>query len=142
MAKAKYVPVSADVEEMVNGLFNSFFDRFSHVKRVDLYLCFKDAPKSSYKARTRLLNGFYRGLTQKKIVIEIHKQEWELSKTEERALLLYRELYRIDLNKEKTDYKLTRPDLTDFTKILEKVGLHGETAGEFFKKIVSPVEAK
>lgn len=136
MAKTKYTVVSTDVEEMVTKLMNSFADRFIHIKRQDLYLCFKDSAKSSYKARTRLLNGFYRGLTQKKIVIEIHKQEWELSKPAEKALLLYRELYKIDLRESTKDYKLTRFDLNDFKKILEKVGLHMENVDQFFSKIL------
>lgn len=140
MAKTKYTAASAEVEEMVNKVMNSFPDRFIHIKRNDLYFCFKDSPKSAYKAKTRLLNGLFRGLTQKKILIEIHKQEWELLKNypAQQALLIYRELYKIDLNETTKDYKLIRFDLQDFTKILEKVGLHGETVDQFFGKIVTP----
>lgn len=141
MAKTKYTQASNEVEEMVTKLMNNFPDRMIHIKRNDIYLCFKDSPKSAYKAKTRLLNGFYRGLTQKKIVIELWKQGWELDKPSTRALTLYRELYKIDLNETTKDYKLVRFDLQDFTKILEKVGLHGETADQFFSKIL-PVEVK
>ena len=50
--------------------------------------------------------------------------------------MLYRELFRIDTRETTNDYKLMRPDLVDFTKILEKTGLRGETAEEFFSKVI------
>ena len=136
MAKTKYVDASPAVEELVSKIMNTWPDRFAHINRTEILLVMKDSIKSTYKAKTRLLNGFYRMLTKKKIIIEIHKQSWELDKAPERALTLYRELYRVDLRETTKDYKLTRPDLTDFTKILEKVGLHGETAEEFFGKVL------
>jgi c-di-GMP-related signal transduction protein len=137
MAKTKYEPAGASVEEMVTKIMSTWFDRFSHVTRTDILLVMKDSPKSAYAAKTKILNGFYRMLTKKKIVIEIWKQGWELDKPAERLLTLYRELYRVDLNKKKDDYKLTKPDLTDFTKILEKVGLHKETVDVFFAKVLA-----
>ena len=136
MAKTKYTEAGAEPEALVTKIMETWFDRFSHVVRNDILLIMKDSPKSSYKARTRLLNGFYRMLTKKKIIIEIHKQAWETDKPVDRALTLYRELYRIDLRETTKDYKLTRPDLSDFTKILEKVGLHGETAEQFLSKVL------
>lgn len=136
MAKTKYVEASPAVEELVTKLMNTWPDRFAHIGRTDILLVMKDSPKSTYKAKTRLLNGFYRMLTKKKIIMEIHKQSWELDKPADRALTLYRELYRVDLRETTKDYKLTKPDLTDFTKILEKTGLHGETAEEFFVKVI------
>lgn len=144
MAKTKYVVASSNIEQTVDKLMNAFPDRLIHIKRSDLLLVEKDAPKSTYKAKTKLLNGFYRMLTSKKIIIEVWKQEWELLKNHpaQQALLLYRELYKIDLNAKTKDYKLVRYDLQDFTKILEKVGLHGETVDQFFSKVVSPVEVK
>ena len=51
-------------------------------------------------------------------------------------MTLYRELYRIDLNEKTKDYKLIKPDLTDFVKILDKVGLHKETVDVFFAKVL------
>jgi len=134
--KTKYVEASPAVEELVTKIINTWPDRFAHVTRTDILLVMKDSPKSTYKAKTRLLNGFYRMLTKKKIIMEIHKQSWELDKPADRALTLYRELYRVDLRETTKDYKLTKPDLTDFTKILEKVGLHGETSEEFFGKVI------
>lgn len=136
MAKTKYVDASPAVEELVTKIMNTWPDRFAHIGRTDILLVMKDSPKSTYKAKTRLLNGFYRMLTKKKIIMEIHKQSWELDKPADRALTLYRELYRVDLRETTKDYKLTKPDLTDFTKILEKTGLHGETAEEFFVKVI------
>lgn len=136
MAKTKYTDATPVMEDLVSKIMQTWFDRFSHVTRTDILLIVKDSPKSTYKARTRLLNGFYRMLTKKKIIIELHKQAWELDKPVDRALTLYRELYRIDKRDTTNDYKLTKPDLSDFTKILEKVGLHGETAEEFFNKVI------
>ena len=135
MAKTKFLEADNSVHDVVTKLMNTFPDRFLHINRNDLLLVMKDAPKSTYKAKTKILNGFYRMLTKKKIVIELWKQGWELDKAAERALTLYRELYRVDINDTTKDYKLTKPDLTDFTKILEKVGLHGETTDQFFSKV-------
>ena len=135
MAKTKYVDAGPVIEAMVTKVMEVWPDRFAHVNRTDILLVMKDAPKSSYKARTRILNGFYRMLTKKKIIIELHKQAWELDKPAERALSIYRELFRIDLNDQK-EYKLTKPDLNDFTKILDKIGLHKETVNEFFGKVI------
>lgn len=137
MAKTKYVDAVPGVESLVTKVMETFPDRFAHVNRNDILLVMKDSPKSGYKARTRLLNGFYRMLTKKKIIIELWKQGWELDKPVDRALVLYREMYRIDLRETTGEYKLIKPDLTDFTKILEKVGLHGETAAEFFNKVLA-----
>jgi len=137
MAKTKYVDATPAMEELVSKIMETWFDRFSHVTRTDILLVVKDSPKSGgYKAKTRLLNGFYRMLTKKKIIIEIHKQSWDQDKPVDRALAIYRELFRIDTRETTSDYKLMRPDLSDFTKILEKTGLHGETAEEFFNKVI------
>ena len=136
MAKTKYLEATNTVEELVTKIMQVWPDRFVHINRADILLVMKDSPKSSYKAKTKLLNGFYRMLTKKKIIIELHKQAWELDKPVDRALTLYRELFRIDGRETTKDYKLVRPDLSDFTKILEKTGLHGETAEEFFGKVL------
>jgi hypothetical protein len=136
MAKTKYVEAVPGVEAMVTKIMEVWPDRFAHVNRTDILLVMKDAPKSTYKARTRLLNGFYRMLTKKKIIIELWKQGWELDKNVDRALTIYRELFRVDLRETTGEYKLTKPDLSDFTKILERTGLHGETASEFFNKVI------
>jgi hypothetical protein len=136
MAKTKYVDAVPGVDTMLTKIMEVWPDRFAHINRTDILLVMKDAPKSTYKARTRLLNGFYRMLTKKKIIIELWKQGWELDKNVDRALTIYRELWRVDLRETTGEYKLTKPDLSDFTKILEKTGLHGETASEFFNKVV------
>jgi hypothetical protein len=136
MAKTKYTDATPAMEDLVSKIMQTWFDGFSHVTRTDILLVVKDSPKSTYKAKTRLLNGFYRMLTKKKIIIEIHKQAWELDKPVDRALMLYRELFRIGTRETTNDYKLMRPDLVDFTKILEKTGLRGETAEEFFSKVI------
>jgi hypothetical protein len=136
MAKTKYEPAGASIEEMVTKIMSTWPDRFLHVTRTDLLIVMRDSPKCAYNAKTKVLSGFYRMLTKKKIVIELWKQNWELSKTAEKLLILYRELWRIDLNQKKDDYKLTKPDLTDFTKILDKVGLHLETVDAFFAKVL------
>lgn len=138
--KTKYVEADVTVHALVDSIMNTWPDRFMHVQRNDLLLIMKDAPKSSYTAKTKVMNGFYRMLTKKKIVIELHKQEWDLSKPAERVLMLYRELWRIDLNAKTGDYKLVKPDLTDFTAILDKVGLHKETVDTYFVKIIKPEE--
>ncbi len=136
MAKTKYSDAPTNVEELVTKIMSTWPDRFAHITRTDILLVMKDSPKSTYKARTRLLNGFYRMLTKKKIIIEVHKQSWELDKPVDRALTIYRELFRVDLREATNDYKLVKPDLLDFTKILEKTGLHGETAEEFLGKVI------
>ena len=141
--KAKYYEADTSVIELGRKIQNVFFDRFCHIKPNDIYYVFKDAAKNSFKAKTNITNGLYRSLTNKKIIIQIHKQEWELLKETDRALLIYRELYRIDKNQnDPSEYKLTREDVKDFKKILEKVGLHNETAESFLSKVVNPVAAK
>jgi len=137
MAKTKYEPAGASIEEMVTKIMSSFPDRFIHIQRNDLLIVLRDSPKCSYNAKTKILNGFYRMLTKKKIVIELWKQGWELDKPAERLLTIYRELYRVDLNEKTKDYKLVKPDLTDFKKIVEKVGLHNETVDVFFSKVLA-----
>jgi hypothetical protein len=136
MSKTKYIEATHQVEDLVTKIMQVWPDRFAHVNRTDILLVMKDSAKSTYKARTRLLNGFYRMLTKKKIIIEVHKQSFELDRPVDRALTLYRELFRVDLRESTNDYKLIKPDLTDFTKILEKTGLHGETAEDFFSKVI------
>ena len=98
MAKGKYLDVTADVTTMVDALFNKFPDRFIHINRKDLCLIFLDRDKNSWEAKTNVTNGLYRTLTGKKIIIQIHKQAWTLNKPVDKALLLFRELSRIDLN--------------------------------------------
>lgn len=141
--KAKYLDVTSDVTTMVDALFNKFPDRFIHIGRKDLCLIFKDADKSQWQAKTNVTNGLYRSLTGKKIIIQIHKQAWVLDKPVDRALLIFRELSRIDLNqKDKSEYKLIKPDLTDFKFLLNKIGLNHEHKDEFFSKVLNPVEVK
>jgi hypothetical protein len=136
MAKAKFVPADQSVEDMVSRVITAWPDRFIHLNRKDICLIFKDAPKNAFKAKTNITNGVYRALTNKKIIIQIHKQEWALMKETDRALLIYRELYRVDLNaKDKSEYKLIHEDVKDFKKILEKTGLNNETAEMFLSKV-------
>lgn len=141
MAKAKFVEVSDEVSAMVSKIQNVFFERFSHVNRTDVYLIFKDAAKNSFAARTNVTNGLYRALTKKKIIIQIWKQNWELNKEVDNALLIFRELSRIAKD-DHDEYKLIRPDLTDFKFLLEKIGLNHEHKDEFFSKVIPPVEAQ
>jgi len=137
MAKTKYVDSTPAMEEMVTKIMETWPDRFLHITRNDILIVVKDSAKQgNFKAKTRLLNGYFRMVTKKKIVIEIDKAHWDLDKPSDRALTLYRELFRIDLRESTKDYKLTPPDLKDFTKIVEKVGLHRETAEEFFNKVI------
>lgn len=136
MAKTKYVEAAPAVESLVTKIMEVWPDRFAHINRTEILLVMKDSPKSAYRARTRLLNGFYRMLTKKKIIIELWKQGWDLDKPVDRALSVYRELWRIDTRETNHEYKLVKPDLSDFTKILEKTGLHGETAEAFFNKVI------
>jgi hypothetical protein len=137
MPKTKYIDSTPAMEEMVTKIMETWMDRFSHVNRTDILIVVKDNPKeTNFRAKTRLLNGFYRMLTKKKIVIELDKKNWDLDKPADRALTIYRELFRIDKRESTNDYKLNRPDLTDFTKILDKVGLHKETSEEFFAKVI------
>jgi hypothetical protein len=141
--KAKYSDVTADVTTLVDTIMNKWPDRFIHISRKDLCLIFKDADKSQWQAKTNVTNGLYRTLTGKKIIIQIHKQSWVLDKPVDRALLLFRELSRIDLNqKDKSEYKLLKPDLTDFKFLLNKIGLNHEHKDEFFSKVLAPVEVK
>jgi hypothetical protein len=139
MAKTRYETVANDVNQMVEKLINIFPERFMHIKlREDVCLMFKDSPKSSWNAKTNVTNGLYRTLTGKKLIIQIWKGAWELDKPVDRALTLFRELSRIDLNeKNKVEYKLIKPDLNDFKFILEKIGLNHEKKDEFFKKVTT-----
>lgn len=138
MSKAKFVDADASVTDLARKIQNTFPDRFIHIKPNDVYYVFKDAPKNVFKIKTNVTNGLYRALTGKKIIIQIHKQEWTLLNDTERALLIYRELYRIDLNqKDKTEYKLIKEDIKDFSKILEKIGLHNETADQFLSTVTA-----
>lgn len=136
MSKVKYTEATPAVEDLVTKIMQVWPDRFSHINRTDLLLVMKDSAKSSYKARTRLLNSYNRLITKKKILIEVHKQSFDLDKPVDRALTIYRELYKVDIHEKTKDYKLVKPDLADFTKILEKTGLHGETASDFFHKVI------
>jgi hypothetical protein len=135
--KAKFLEADSSVKVLAHKIKTVFSDRFIHIKPEDIYFVFKDADKNSWKAKTNVTNGLYRALTGKKIIIQIHKQAWNLMKDTEKALLLYRELYRIDINsKDKSEYKLIREDVKDFSKILEKIGLHNETAEVFLNKVL------
>jgi hypothetical protein len=136
MAKVKYIDAVPEVDDLVTKIMQVWPDRFAHINRTDLLLVMKDSAKSTYKARTRLVKGADRLLTKKKILIEIWKQGWDTDKPVDRALTLYRELYRVDLHETTKDYKLVKPDLTDFSKILEKTGLHGETTSDFLSKVI------
>lgn len=138
MSKAKFVDADTSVTDLARKIQNTFPDRFIHIKPADIYFVFKDAPKNAFKVKTNITNGLYRALTGRKIIIQIWKQEWTLLSETDRALLLYRELYRIDLNqKDKTEYKLIKEDVKDFSKILEKIGLHNETADQFLSKVTA-----
>jgi hypothetical protein len=138
MAKTKYSDVDSSVSDMVIRVMNAWPDRFIHINRPDLHLIFKDAPKSIWGAKTNVTNGLYRALTKKKLIIQIWKQGWALDKEVDRALIIFRELSRIDLNdKDKSEYRLIKPDLNDFKFLLEKIGLNHENKDAFFSKILS-----
>lgn len=135
--KTKYEPVSNSVSEMVDRLINTFPDKFIHINRNDLCLMFKDSPKSSWQARTRIFNGLYRTLTGKKILMEFSKQDWELNTEVQRAVLVYRELLKVAFSDKKKDYVIRRFDVQDFKEVLEKLGLSYENADSFFQSVVT-----
>jgi hypothetical protein len=134
--KTKYEPVSNSVAEMVDRVMNAFPDKFLHINRNDLCLMFKDAPASSWRARTRIFNGLYRTLTGKKILVEFSKQDWELDTEIQRAVLIYRELLKVAFSDKKKDYVIRRYDVQDFREVLEKLGLSYENADKFFASLV------
>jgi len=136
--KAKFLDADNTVNDMVTRVMSAYPDRFIHINRQDLLLLFKDAPKNPWSAKTNVTNGLYRTLTKKKIIIQIHKQVWTADSEVDKALLIFRELSRIDLNdKDKSEYKLIAPTLVDFKFILEKIGLNHEHKEEFFAKVLN-----
>lgn len=140
MSKAKFSDIDSSVSDMVTRIQNAYADRFIHINRSDIFLIYKDCEKNAFAAKTNVTNGLYRALTKKKIIIQIWKQGWHLEKEVDRALIVFRELSRIDLNdKDKSEYKLIRPDLTDFKFLLQKIGLNHENKDTFFSKVLTPV---
>ena len=75
MAKTKYETASVEHEELVSKIMSVWPDRFIHINRNDILLVVKDSPKSGYAAKTKLLNGFYRMLTKKKISLRFGNKD-------------------------------------------------------------------
>jgi DNA-dependent RNA polymerase auxiliary subunit epsilon len=135
----KYEPADPSVQKMVERVINGFPQKFIHVNINDLHLTFKDAPNSPWKARTRILGGFYSSLTPKKIGIEVWKQEWINADEDQRALILYHELLHVSYDTEKNTYKLKQHDVQTFYEMLKDFGLDYERSSEVFeilKKVV------
>lgn len=131
--KTRYEEASNDIQQTVDNMINTFPDKFIHINRQDLKLVTKDASTSSWKARTRIMNGLYRMLTGKKIVVEFSKPDWETATEAQKAIIVYRELLKVGYDdKKKKDYFLRKYDVQDFFEILEKLGLSYEKADEFF----------
>jgi len=134
MTQIKYETVSNDVREMIEKLINTFPDKFIHININDLHLTFRDSEKCTWKARTRLLNEFYRSLTDKKIGIEVWKQDWMTAKESQKAAVVYHELMHIVYDETKKVYKLRRHDVQDFYEMLQQMGLNYENADDVFSK--------
>lgn len=138
MAKAKYETADSTVQTMVEKIINTFPDKFIHIVPNDLCLMFRDVAKSSYKAKTKLLGSLYSKLVGKKLLIEFHKQEWENSTENQKAFMVYHELFHIGFDDEKNEYKLRKHDVKGFYDMLSKMGLNYENAETFFSSALNP----
>lgn len=145
MAKATYAPASSSVTDMIEKIINTFPDKFIHIVPSDLAVLFKDQAKKStdeivtqIKARTRILSAPLQLLTKKKILIEILQQEWELSSENQRALLVYHELFHILFDDKKREYRRRKQDVKGFYELLSKLGLSYENADKFFTEALNP----
>jgi predicted metallopeptidase len=146
MAKATYAPASNSVIDMIEKIINTFPDKFIHIVPTDLAVLFKDQSKKStdeivtrIKAKTRVLSAPLQLLTRKKILIEILQQEWELSSENQRALLIYHELFHILFDDKKREYRMRKPDVKGFYELLKTLGLNYENADTFFTAALNPV---
>lgn len=148
MAKATYEPATSSVTDMIEKIINTFPDKFIHIVPTDLAVLFKDQTKKSkdeivtqIKARTRVLSAPLQLLTRKKILIEILKQDWELSSENQRALLVYHELFHILFDEKKREYRMRKQDVKGFYELLKTLGLNYENADTFFTAALNPVLA-
>lgn len=148
MAKATYEPATSSVTDMIEKIINTFPDKFIHIVPSDLVVLFKDQTKKSQdeivtqiKARTRVLSAPFQLLTRKKVLIEILKQDWELSSENQRALLIFHELFHVQFNDKKREYFMRKPDVKGFYELLSKFGLNYENADTFFTAALNPVAA-
>jgi hypothetical protein len=131
----KYEAASVDVQQTIEKLINMFPQKFIHINVSDMHLTFKDAPTSPWKARVRILSGFYSSLTNKKIGIEVWKQEWINADAAHKAAILYHELTHIMYDIEKQVYKLKQHDVQDFYELLQNFGLNYEKVEEVFASL-------
>lgn len=137
MAKTVYEPASPEVFEMVKKVINQFPQQFLHINVQDLHLTFKNAPKSKWRAQTRLLRGLWETVTQKKLGICFWKEDWVNCGDAQRAYVVYHELMHINYDDEKGKYSLRQHDVQDFREMIQDLGVIGEKAETFFAPILN-----
>lgn len=127
-----YSITESEVLDMAEKIIKKYFP---HLKMSDIHWVWKESDKSTYAARTYLIQGPVATMTPCKIMIVIHKETWEEKEESWQALLLYHEFYHILWSEEKARFSLLRHDIQDFAVILKQFGVEWENSDKFLETL-------
>lgn len=118
---------TASVEATIDRVVSLFPNKFvQNVNKNDIQVIFKDSEATNQVVTVRLVRGHEQALTNKKILMIVHKGTWVSDEEHERAFLIYEQLLRINYVQEKRKYVIAKPDLNTFKEIVNDFGVNGE----------------
>jgi predicted metallopeptidase len=121
--------LSDELSELVQKVLKAYDNQFWHIQYSDI-LCAEEYNKTpKFIAKIRLLDGALNLLSDKKVVIEIARQNWDGLTENQRLVVVYHELCHLSFDYEHNCYKLRDHDIEDFIEIVKPLGLGWASIG-------------
>jgi len=114
---------SDELPPMLEEILAKYDNKFYFVNLDDI-LCVEELNKRPrHIAKIRLLEQPLTLLSDKKFILEVARQNWDMLTYNQKILVLYHELLHIKFNFEFNKYELRQHDVEDFSEILSVFGL-------------------
>ena len=115
--------ISDELPLMVAEILAKYENKFYFVNIDDILFVEELNKKPPSIAKIRLLEQPLTLLSDKKFIIEVACQNWDMLTYNQKILVLYHELLHIKFNFEYNKYELNKHDVEDFSEILNVFGI-------------------
>lgn len=121
--------VSEELIDLTRKILSAYENKFWFIQFHDLFCVEEHNKKPKFIAKIRLLESPLDLLSDKKVVVEIAKQNWDELSENQKLVVVYHELMHLEFDFEHNRYKIKNHDVEDFHSILNTFGLHWARVG-------------
>jgi len=114
---------SEEAQELALEVLKIYDNKFYFINPEDILFVEELNKRPRFIAKIRLLEQPLTLLSDKRFILEIARQNWDMLSHNQRILVIYHELLHIKFNFEFNKYELKQHDVEDFSEILSVFGL-------------------